>query len=619
MRVYTSKILVVSAAIVASVSNATHYYCDSPIYCDGPLLRTVQLARLFPDSKTFVDMPTKKPLDQVLAAFDAIGGEYASKTDIKAFVLEYFDAPGSEMVHHAISPRRLDRSPSWFSNVEDTIYRGWIDILNNAWANLTFEYDYSKLCKGCVSSILRVERPFVVPGGRFREFYYWDTYFVVRGLLLSELDELASNMILNILDFVDIYGFMPNGARIYYLNRSQPPLLTEMVKAYYEKTNDDAFLARALPTLDKEYKFWQTNTTVTMPYKAGDNVSASSQKHYRLNRYIVLNESPRPESYSEDWDTVFSESLSPRLNVTQQKDLFANLATGAETGWDYTARWTRAKESHDPHGYDILRTLNTRNIIPVDLNAILYGMESTLASWHKQNGDRKKAKYYKRQAAHRLDAMEKYLWNDDMFAFYDYNLTSQAQDVHYTPAGLYPLWMNAIPERIKDNPSILAHIFDQTRAALDRAPGILATSLYTNTSLQWDWPNGWPPLQYIAIKSMLNMDALLGRKDPSYKQGFKSLARTLALRNAASAFCSWYKTGGSIPGTHLQKLPGQTDDGHMFEKFDVRYMGLAGSGGEYTVQVGFGWTNAVALWILNVFPDFQAPDCNEIFNYSVKI
>lgn len=132
--------------------------------------------------------------------------------------------------------------------------------------------------------------------------------------------------------------------------------------------------------------------------------------------------------------------------------------------------------------------------------------------------------------------------------------------------------LGAIPERVK-KASVLSHVFDQTRAALERDPGILTTSVY-NTTLQWDWPNGWPPLQYIAMKAMLNVQALLPADMRS-----ADLVYTLAARNAASAFCSWYKTGGSIPDV-LPKTQGVQDSGHMFEKFDVRYMGQAGFGGE---------------------------------------
>ncbi|KAI8145777.1 Six-hairpin glycosidase-like protein [Fennellomyces sp. T-0311] len=564
-----------------------HSSCNSPIYCDGPLLRTVQLARLFPDSKTFVDMPTKKPIDEVLKAFESIGGQNASHEAIASFVVNNFDKPGSEIVQHTVEK---NATPSWVESINDDMYRSWIEMLDKAWGKLTYKFDMSKLCPGCVSSALPVNRLFVVPGGRFREFYYWDTYFVIRGLLLSDLDDLAKDMIENLLDFVDTYGFVPNGARIYYLNRSQPPLLTEMVKIYYEKTGDKSFLRKALPTLDKEYKFWLHNTTVHL------------DEHHSLNRYNVQTGSPRPESYVEDYDTA----KVAELNSTEITDLYSNLATGAETGWDYSSRWTKIKQIEDNDPLSILRALNTRNIIPVDLNAMLWSMEHTLAQWHTAP---RRVLYYKRQARRRLVAMDKYLWNEEHSAFYDYDLSSRAQNIEFTPAGMAPFWLGAVPDRAK---KVLPRVFDQVVQALERDPGILTTSTY-NTTLQWDWPNGWPPLQYIAMRAMLNVNTWLGGNTE-----IESLARTLAERNAASAFCAWYKTGGSIPGL-LDKITTNADDnGHMFEKFDVRHLDAAGSGGEYEVQVGFGWTNGVTMWIFNTFAGLTAPDCTSTFGYPVE-
>ncbi|KAI9250995.1 Six-hairpin glycosidase-like protein [Phascolomyces articulosus] len=616
-------ICLVAIITAATVHGASHISCNSPIYCDGPLLRTVQLARLFPDSKTFVDMPTKKPVDQVLEAFEVMGGEKASREDIASFVNENFNSPGSELVQYSVEAYD---PPLWLDTVNDPVYRGWLELLNDAWRNLTFIYDTSKLCDGCVTSALPVKRPFVVPGGRFREFYYWDTYFAIRGLLLSDLDDLARDMLDNLLDFVDTYGFIPNGARIYYLNRSQPPLLTEMIKIYYEKTGDKAFLHKSLPVLDKEYTFWHTNTTVRL------------DSEHTLNRYAVDNTSPRPESYVEDYDTAHYD---PPLNATERSELYSNLASGAESGWDYSSRWTKTKHITNNNPMSILRQLNTRNIIPVDLNAILWSIENTLAEWHTAPS---RKLYYQHQASERLRAMDAYLWNPEYHAFYDYNLSSHQQSIEFTPAGMVPFWLGAIPDRVYAS---LPRVFDNVIKALKTDPGILTTSIY-NTTMQWDWPNGWPPLQYITIRAMLNVDQwirqgnhhdndnttpnentnstnndgsaipLSGDYYDDIAMDFSKLARILGERYAASAFCSWYKTGGSLPGL-LDRIAANTDDdGHMFEKFDVRNMGLAGSGGEYTVQIGFGWTNGVALWIFNTFADYKAPDCTSAFSYPIR-
>ncbi len=115
-------------------------------------------------------------------------------------------------------------------------------------------------------------------GGRFREPYYWDSFWIVEGLLRTggHFIEISKNTIENFLDFVDTIGFVPNGARKYYLNRSQPPLLSQMVRVYIEHTGDTSILDRAIPLLIKEHEFFTTNRSVS--------VTAPDGKTYQLNR-----------------------------------------------------------------------------------------------------------------------------------------------------------------------------------------------------------------------------------------------------------------------------------------------------------------------------------------------
>ncbi|KAJ8655863.1 hypothetical protein O0I10_008527 [Lichtheimia ornata] len=564
-------VVVTTATKQGQHTNKTFPRCDSPIYCEGPLLKTVQLAKLYPDSKTFVDKPTSKPLDQVIEAFEAMG-DNPSTDSIRNFVDANFLEEGTELQPVNLS---VKADLPLLDKIDDLTYRGWASQIHQYWSNLTFKFDLNQLCDGCVSSILPVKRPFVVPGGRFREFYYWDSYFVIRGLLVSELHNEAKDMLLNFLDFVEEYGFIPNGARIYYLNRSQPPFLVEMIKAYYEATHDDDFIKQALPTLDKEYSFWMANKSIDV-------------NGHTLNQYRVLNSSPRPESYLEDYTTA--------QNVTDKARLYGNLATGAESGWDYTSRWFRYKDSQD--GDYLLKSLNNDHIVPVDLNALMWNMEATLSEWHTSS---RKKKYYKRQAAKRIEAMKEVLWDEEDVSFYDYNITSNGLNREFTPATLYPFWLGAHHRLSKEQ---MGQVLAQTQHWLEAYPGILTTSVY-NTSQQWDFPNGWPPLQYIALRAMRNV------YDVTKDSSIVDMIHALADRYLASAFCSWYETGGFVPGI-LQQMPNQTDVGHMFEKFEVTVIGDAGGGGEYTVQAGFGWTNGVALWIFDTFSSgFSAPDCSD--------
>lgn len=432
-------------------------------------------------------------------------------------------------------------------------------------------------------------------------------------------------MIENFFDFIRKFGFVrkyiisikyvaltkncivANGARIYYLNRSQPPFLTHMVEAYFEKTGDTKFMKEALTILDKEYNFWMTNKTVQVPH---------GNQNYTLNRYFTHNSSPRPESYVEDYNTFANLSLS----TAECSARYADIAAGAESGWDYSSRWIRNKtvSPTQTESYEMLRTINTANIVPIDLNALLYYSETKLAEWHKKFGKGKsKQVYYEKQAKNRLNAMETLMWDNATFSYYDYNLSSNAQNVEFTPANLYPIWVGAFPEVLTKNRTAMAKVFDETENALLKFPGILTTS-YANTTLQWDWPNGWPPLTYIAIAGMLRVDEYLHNnktKGPylntSRGTPIPSLATVLAERYTASAYCGWYNTGGSLPGILQKENATLLDNGHMFEKFDVNTIGMSGSQGEYESQTGFGWTNGIALWIFSQWANFTAPNCTQ--------
>ncbi|CAG8648231.1 10307_t:CDS:2, partial [Dentiscutata heterogama] len=461
--------------------------CDSPIYCYGPILEKIQLSGLFNDSKTFVDMPTKKPLKEVLDAASKLN-QNASKSVLQDFVNTYFDKEDKELTQTEIP--NFNSSPSFLQKIKQPIIREFAKIVHNCWPNLTRKVDQSYLCSGCVSSFIPVKRNFVIPGGRFREFYYWDSYFVIEGLLVSGLYESVNDMIQNFLDWIDTYGFVPNGSRIYYLNRSQPPLLTQMVKIYYEATNDISLLRKAFPLLLKEYKFWRKNTTIRVH---------KNNKQYELNHYNVYNIHPRPESYIDDYTVVEKSSF----NLTTKHGLYSDIATCAESGWDFSSRWARnpyiPPVDNSSNNYKILRTLNTRSVIPVELNSILYMNEITLSEFAKQIGDYKTMgttiEWLESSAKKRLEGMIELLWDHNISMFRDYNLTSGAKSNIVSLASYFPFWAQSLPENVLTDSKKILKSFSFISALLSRYEGSPPVTLI-QTGLQWDFPNSWPPLNY---------------------------------------------------------------------------------------------------------------------------
>jgi alpha,alpha-trehalase len=345
--------------------------CESPLYCHGEILREIQLAGAFEDSKTYVDLPTIRPLEEVVAAFENLTKPLSNNTELQDFLTTYFGEAGSELAE--VNPDDLQTNATFLDGVNNTDVREFIEQVIEIWPELTREYVGSANCTGCVSSFIPLNRTFVVAGGRFREPYYWDSYWILLGLLRTEgsFTQIALNIIENFLDLVDRFGFVPNGARQYYLNRSQPPVLALMVQAYVEYTNDTSILERALPTLELEHDFWTTNRSIEI------DLNGTS---YTLNHYAVENNQPRPESYIEDYHTATNSSYyaesgiiypATALNESQIDQLYSDLASGAESGWDYTARWIGNPSDAIGDNYFALRSLNTASIIPVDLNSIL--------------------------------------------------------------------------------------------------------------------------------------------------------------------------------------------------------------------------------------------------------
>ncbi|KAI0204709.1 Six-hairpin glycosidase-like protein [Astrocystis sublimbata] len=626
----------ISPARALFQNGSTFTPCDSPIYCTGELLRQVELARPFSDSKTFVDLPTKKPLNEVLAAFEKLAKPLTNDTELNDFLSTYFGEAGSEL--ETVPTDQLETDPVFLDKIEDSVIKQFTEKVIEIWPDLTRKYVGSGECDDCVNSFIPVNRTFVVAGGRFREPYYWDSFWIIEGLLRTKgsFTKISRNIIENFLDFVEEFGFVPNGARLYYLNRSQPPLLTQMVKTYVDYTNDTSILDRALPLLIKEHSFWTTNRTVEVKTKEGCT--------YSLAHYAVSNTQPRPESYREDWVTANNHSyyadsgiIYPEahpLNDSERASLYSNLASGAESGLDYTTRWLTNPSDAVDDVYFPLRTLNVVGTIGVDLNSILYANEIAIAGYLKDAGDKSTAAEFEGLAKNRSAAMFDLMWNEKYGSYFDYNLTSRQQNVYtladkdttpaqkadapdgyqvaFYPAQYYPFWLGAAPKQLKNNPLAVRNAYKSVANLLDEKAGGIAASIL-NSGQQWDQPNVWPPLMYALMKGLLNTPPTFGKDDPYYIE-IQELALKLAQRYLDSTFCTWRSTGGSTD--ELPRLEGIMDpeaQGIIFEKYSDDSINAAGGGGEYEVVEGFGWSNGVLIWAVDIFGNkLKRPNCGDL-------
>ena len=306
--------------------------------------------------------------------------------------------------------------------------------------------------------------PYTCPcaSGAFQEMYYWDTYFTNVGLLLSDMTEQAKNNCRNMAYLIKKYGFMPNGNRTYYLNNSQPPFLSRMVRDIYAQEKAKDWIAEMYPVLVKEWTFWQTR-----------RMTASG-----LNRYSG-------EFKDETAKIELAGYFFKRMNMPPVKDPKAAARWGecyrsyGESGWDCTSRF-----KFDPQDNDWL-----------DLNALLYGLETDLAFFAKELGNGEEAKWLKAADA-RKALMNKVMWDEKAGMFCDHNYIKDAKSPFVSVAQFYPLLTGlATKEQAAKTVKLLPKLEHRYGVAGCQSDGLL--------DFQWDYPHGWACHQYIMVNALL--------------------------------------------------------------------------------------------------------------------
>jgi alpha,alpha-trehalase len=370
------------------------------------------------------------------------------------------------------------------------------------------------------------------------------------GLEQSGRQDLVRAMIEDFAFLLDTYGHIPNGTRSYYLSRSQPPFFFAMV-ALLSPQDPAASFARYLPQLKREYAFWMDGERLVKPGTAQRRVVALRDGTI-LNRYWDDRDSPRDESYVED-------RMLAAASDRPAQTLYRNIRAAAESGWDFSSRWFEDSKQRS--------RIDTTEIVPVDLNSLLYGLETAISSGCKRQGDDDCSREFARRADARRSAINRHLWSSSLRVYVDYRWTRARQNSQVTAATLYPLFVAvASPARARAVAATVAH-------DLLEPGGIVTTRLTTGE--QWDSPNGWAPLQWLAV------------------DGFRHYGED---RLAAAIACRWIVT---VDGFYEQT-------GKLIEKYDVIEPGRRGGGGEYPTQDGFGWTNGVLRKLRALYPAYES-------------
>ncbi len=496
----------------------------------GQLYIDVQTAKLYPDQKTFADaVPRRTP--------SAIVADYQLKKRRKNFKLHHF------VEKNFIFPTdRVKYVPPNGQSLREHINTLWPVLTRNTSTVRPFD------------SLLPIPQDYVVPGGRFREVYYWDSYFTMLGLAESDKWDLVVGMIDNFAHEINTYGCIPNGNRSYYLSRSQPPFFTLMIDLLADREGEGIYL-KYLPQLRKEYQYWMEGSD-------GLSEGGAALRTVRLDDGALLNrywddlDTPRTESYMDDIVTASEAKDRPAA------DVYRDLRAGAASGWDFSSRWFDNPLE--------LSSIRTTGILPVDLNALLYHMELTLSNTSQLTNNHDAASYYSQRAERRKQAINLHMWNDEAGYYGDYDWQQKKLRDQLTGATVFPLYLKAAPQDRANRTAqaVSEHLLKQG--------GMITTTNVTGQ--QWDAPNGWAPLQWVAVEGLRNY-------------GIDGLAEDIATRflgNVQRLFNNQHK---------------------LVEKYAVEGSGLGGGGGgEYPLQDGFGWTNGVTLKLLDLYCD-KTPEC----------
>lgn len=493
-----------------------------PVTAYKDLFEDVQKSHVFNDQKRFLDCPAKYSPQVIHQKY--LQEKKKAGFDVKRFVGQNFD-----------------------TLLTDTA--SLIEHIDYLWSLLTRQPD----AKQSISSLIPLPKPYIVPGGRFREVYYWDSYFTMLGLQEAKKFNMIENMVDNFSYLLAKYGHIPNGNRTYYLSRSQPPFFSLMVTLLADIKGDSIYI-RYLPYLVKEYQYWMAgmaNFVAVDSMKSIQHIVKLGNEKY-LNRYWDEQETPRPESYLID---VKLNEKSGRNNT-----IYRDIRAAAESGWDFSSRW------FTDNGH--LASIQTTHIVPVDLNCLLYHLEQTISLAYHLKGKEDNAKHYQLLANGRKELIMKYCWDKDRNYFVDYDLKEGSVSSGITLAGLFPLFVKMVSDTIK-----IRLVIERVKHDFLKEGGLVTTTV--NSGEQWDFPNGWAPLQWIGYQACLNYSA----ENPQAM----TLAREIASR--------WINLNCKV----------YFETGKMLEKYNVVNTNIPGGGGEYPLQDGFGWTNGVFLKMWNDF------------------
>ena len=432
--------------------------------------------------------------------------------------------------------------------------------------------------------------PFIVPGGRFNEMYGWDSYFIVLGLLKDGRVDLVRSIVDNFVYEIRHYGAILNANRTYYLTRSQPPFLTSMAIACYSRLPRDEtnkmWLARALEAAIREHRNVWMN---------GDHLTETG-----LSRYFDPGTGIPPEVEPEHYDKVLATyAKAAGMSLDRFKEAYGSGSLHVAELDTFFMHDRAMRESGHDSSYRLLGCC--ADLVTVDLNSLLYKIESDIASILSSefggtltlsNGSVERTSTWRGKAEERKMLMNRYLWNSEQGMFFDYDFAHGCQTTYLSATAFYPLWSGVAT---KDQ---ARRLLQAALPLLETAGGVAGSSLVSRgpvsrerPSYQWDFPYGWAPHQMLLWQGLIDY-------------GYDRVARRLAYKWLYTISLNAVQYNGTIP----EKLDVQLRTHDVFAEY-----GNVGTTFSYITREGFGWTNASYEVGLNIL----SPDLVDALNRLV--
>lgn len=486
------------------------------------LFLAMQKQHPYQDAKRLVDLVPVQRLPAVIAEYEAMRKD--PSFNVEDFISRHF---------YQFAPK----TPNEFVADTSMTLSRHISVL---W------HELERQNKKDQGSLLGLPYPYIVPGGRFLEQFYWDSYFIMLGLAADGRWSTVESIVKNCAYMLKKYGFIPTANRSYFLSRSQPPFFSQMVRLLASHAGKPKTYATYLPYLLMEYRFWMNGTDKLdeEEHKAYARLVEMPNGSY-LNRYYDNLKTPRPESLWADTETA---EESPDREPDR---LYLHLRAGAESGWDFSSRWFEKPGD--------IRTIHTADITPVDLNSLMYLLETTIAEAYRILKHPTLGKRFQKLAERRARAISTYCWSEKHDFFTDYNFHKNQQTNCLSLAAVFPLYAGIATKQQAEAVAV------RIKRDFLKKGGLLTT--LQDTHEQWDAPNGWAPLHWITIQGLR-------------RYGYHLLANEIKHR--------WISLTVKVFLEHHK----------LVEKYNVRDEKGLGGGGEYPLQDGFGWTNGVLLALL---------------------